>query len=62
MAVARPTFNPSRCNAATDVDALRLGGDEDEDVTWTPLITCPADFPIELVCSFDRCVACCPAH
>jgi tRNASer (uridine44-2'-O)-methyltransferase len=64
MAVARPKFNPSRCNAATDVDSLRLDGNDNEDVTWTPLITCPADFPIALVCSFGRCVAsaCCPAH
>src|SRR6266699_5614253 len=60
MAVARPRFNPSPCNEATDVDTLRLDGNED--VTWTPLITCPADFPVALVCSFDRCVACCPAH
>ena len=53
MAVARPTFNPSRCNAATDVDPLRLdGNNDDEDVTWTPLITCPADFPVALVRSF----------
>jgi tRNASer (uridine44-2'-O)-methyltransferase len=60
MAAARPKFNPSRCSAATDVDTLRLNGNEG--VTWTPLITCPADFPIELVCSFDRYISCCPAH
>lgn len=50
MAVARPRFNPSRCNAATDVDPLRLDGNDNEDITWTPLITCPADFPVALVC------------
>ena len=66
MAVARPTFSPSRCNAATgtNVDTLQL--DDNEDLTWTPLITCPADFPIALVRSSLRPMHCLfarrPAH
>jgi hypothetical protein len=47
MAAARPRFNPSRCNATADVDPLRLYGNEN--VAWTPLITCSADFPAALV-------------
>ena len=47
MAVVRPQFNPSRCNATTDVDPLRFHSNDD--VTWTPLVTCPADFPAVLV-------------
>src|SRR6266403_447344 len=66
MAVARPTFSPSWCNAATgtNVDTLQL--DDNEDLTWTPLITCPADFPIALVRSSLRPMHCLfarrPAH
>jgi len=49
--IARPRFNPSRCNATTDADVvpLRLYGNGPEDVTWTRLVTCPADFPAALV-------------
>ena len=40
QAMARPRFNPSRCKPTTYGNA---------NVTWTPIITCPADFPASLV-------------
>ncbi|KAI0297122.1 hypothetical protein BC826DRAFT_174962 [Russula brevipes] len=46
MAVARPRFNPSPCKATTDVDPLQFYGSTN--LTWTPIVTCPADFPPEL--------------
>ena len=55
MAIDRPRFNPSRCNTTADVDPLRLY--DNENVSWTPLITCPADFPAALVCSSTDCVS-----
>ena len=55
MAIDRPRFNPSRCNTTADVDPLRLY--DNENVSWTPLITCPADFPAALVRSSTDCVS-----
>ncbi|KAI0254030.1 hypothetical protein BJV78DRAFT_1280440 [Lactifluus subvellereus] len=46
MAIPRPRFDPSPCHATTDVDPLRI--EDGTNVTWTPIITCPADFPPEL--------------
>ncbi|KAH9986566.1 hypothetical protein BJV74DRAFT_988467 [Russula compacta] len=44
MAIARSRFNPSPCHAsATDINPARLDGSAN--VAWTPIITCPADFP-----------------
>jgi tRNASer (uridine44-2'-O)-methyltransferase len=45
LALARPRFNPSPCSS--DVDPPPLSGSTN--VTWTPIITCPADFPAPLV-------------
>ena len=42
--LARPVFDPAKCDPNPGVDPLRH-----ENVTWTPLITCPADFPPALV-------------
>src|SRR6266851_6532269 len=49
MALARPRFNPSPCSS--DVDPPPLSGSTN--VTWTPIITCPADFPAPLVRLFN---------
>ncbi|KAI9509707.1 hypothetical protein F5148DRAFT_1343224 [Russula earlei] len=41
LAITRPPFSPSPCNA--DIDPLRHDGNAN--MTWTPMITCPAHFP-----------------
>ena len=45
--MARPRFNPTPCKPTTYGNT---------NVTWTPIITCPADFPASLVrTSFPHC-------
>jgi len=46
-AMARPRFNPTPCKPTTYGNT---------NATWTPIITCPADFPASLVrTSFPHC-------
>ena len=54
MAIARPRFTPSPCKPTSYLDPPPLYGNTN--VTWTPIITCPADFPASLVRTFRHCL------